>query len=308
MAILGALMFASAADATYPGHNGPIAFAGKTGDHLQIYTIRPNGHDMQQITDADADATYPDWSPDGRRIVFELDSPDNCSIAIMNADGTNQVQLTDQPNVCDGEPSFTPDGRQIMFSHYDAGLNVATLWSMNVTGGDQHEITPAGDQNPAVSPDGTRVSFIREPDTGSALLLANVDGSDVRQLLPLDVAIAVKHDWAPDGQHLLIGPHGLTADPSHPSNLATIRPDGSDLHYLTHNTDPTVHILPGTYSPNGKYIVYRREDDRTGAAALMEMRSDGSHVQQIRGGFSATGFKPRFIDWGPAPNRNTHGF
>jgi len=108
MALLGALVFAPGASATYPGQNGPIAFAGLTGDHMQIYTIRPNGHDMQQITDADADATYPDWSPDGRRIVFEIDYADHCSIAIMNPDGDNLVQLTGQPNVCDGAPRSRP--------------------------------------------------------------------------------------------------------------------------------------------------------------------------------------------------------
>jgi len=39
----------------------------------------------------------------------------------------------------------------------------------------------------------------------------------------------------------------------------------------------------------------------------MEMRSDGSHVKQIRGGFTTSGFKPRFIDWGPAPARQADG-
>jgi Tol biopolymer transport system component len=39
----------------------------------------------------------------------------------MDADGHDLVQLTGQPNVCDGEPSFTPDGRRIMFSRFDAG-------------------------------------------------------------------------------------------------------------------------------------------------------------------------------------------
>jgi Tol biopolymer transport system component len=302
-AMLGALVFAPGASATYPGHNGLIAFAGLTGDHTQIYTIRPNGLDMRQLTYADADVTFPDWSPDGRRIVFEIDYADHCSVAIMDADGHDLVQLTGQPNVCDGEPSFTPDGRRIMFSRFDSGVNVAALWSMDVSGADQHEVTAAGDQNPAVSPDGTTVSFIRETDTGSSLLRANVDGSGLTELLPPDFAIAIKHDWAPDGRHLLIGPHGLAPDPNHPSNIATIRPDRSDLHYLTHNTDPAVHVLPGTYSPNGKYIVFRLDEDRGDSAALMEMRSDGSHVRQIRGGFSTSGFKPRFIDWGPPPTR-----
>jgi Tol biopolymer transport system component len=303
---LATLVFAPHALATYPGHNGLIAFAGLTGDHMQIYTIRSNGHDMRQLTYADADATFPDWSPDGRRIVFEIDYADHCSVAIMNAGGGDLVQLTGQPNVCDGAPSFTPDGRRIVFARFDGNTNFEALWSMDTTGGNQHVITTAGNQTPAVSPDGTQLSFIRETDMGTSLWLANIDGGAVRELLSPDFAIAVKHDWAPDGQHLLIGPHGLGPDPNHPANIATIRPDGSDLHYLTHNTDPAVHVLPGTYSPNGKYIVFRLEEDRGDSAALMEMRSDGSHVKQIRGGFTTSGFKPRFIDWGPSARSENH--
>jgi Tol biopolymer transport system component len=308
MAILGWLLVVPAAWATYPGHNGLIAFSALTGDHQQIYTIRPNGHDMRQLTAyADADAWYPDWSPDGRRIAFEVDYPDHCSIATMNADGGDVAELTGQANVCDATPTFTPDGRRIMFSHFDGTTSGAALWSMDLTGGDQRLVATAADYNPTVSPDGTRVSVIQQPDTGGAALwVADVAGGAAQQLLSPDWAISVKHDWSPDGRHLLIAPHGLNSDPDHPSNIATIRPDGSDLRYLTHNTDPGVHLLPGTYSPDGRYILFRRDEDRTDRSTLLEMRCDGTHVKVVRDGFSASGFKPRQIDWGPAPRGDRH--
>lgn len=69
--------------------------------------------------------------------------------------------------------------------------------------------------------------------------------------------------------------------------------DGSDLH-LIHSGDPAVSAFAGSYSPDGKYIVFRLQDH--GSFALMQMRSDGSHLKQILG-FSS--FKPRLIDWGP---------
>jgi hypothetical protein len=139
-------------------------------------------------------------------------------------------------------------------------------------------------------------------------LLANVDGSAVRELLSPDFAVAVKHDWAPDGHHLLIAPHGIGSDPNNPSNVATIRPDGKRAALPDAHTDPAVHVLAGTYSPDGRYIVFRMEEDRGDSAALMEMCSDGSHVRQIRGGFRASGFKPRPIDWGPPPKGDGHDF
>ena len=111
------------AHATFPGRNGLIAFqAQATADaHIEIYTVRQNGHDLRQITHLDADAIRPDWSPDGRQIVFEIDRPDApfCSVALMNPDGSDIVELTPQTNICEGDPSFTPDGSRIVFHRFD---------------------------------------------------------------------------------------------------------------------------------------------------------------------------------------------
>jgi Tol biopolymer transport system component len=90
------------ARATFPGLNGRIAFqAQATPDaHVQIYTVRPNGHELRQITNfTDAGAVTPDWSPDGRQIVFEIDRDHEpfCGIALMNADGITGPDLYSPP-------------------------------------------------------------------------------------------------------------------------------------------------------------------------------------------------------------------
>ena len=70
-ALLGVLLVPTGALATYPAPTGTIAFSADAGSGAQIWTIRPNGHDLRQITAFDGDAVAPDWSPDGRRIVLE---------------------------------------------------------------------------------------------------------------------------------------------------------------------------------------------------------------------------------------------
>src|SRR5215831_9941062 len=69
--------FALAAD---PGKNGRIAFVANLTGSNQIYTVNPDGTDLFQVTDlppASNDpfgfAFAPDFSPDGRRIVFPHD-------------------------------------------------------------------------------------------------------------------------------------------------------------------------------------------------------------------------------------------
>src|SRR5262249_55111944 len=55
------------ADATTPGTNGRIAFQMDFGRGIEIYTIRPNGLGIRQLTKVHGTAETPDWSPDGTR-------------------------------------------------------------------------------------------------------------------------------------------------------------------------------------------------------------------------------------------------
>src|SRR5437899_3844039 len=224
------LATAGPAFATFPGRNGLIAFqAQATADaHIEIYTVRQNGHDLRQITNLDADAVRPDWSPDGRQIVFEIDRPDApfCSIALMNADGSNIVELSPQADVCENDPSFTPDGSRIVFNRFD-GVDEA-FWSMDLTGNDRQRIGLCC-ADPDVSPNGEKFSFVAFNDQpfGAALFTSNIDGSNLFQVAPFSFAVAQKQDWAPDGQHLVFTKNGIGHPPGVSANIVTIRPDGT---------------------------------------------------------------------------------
>jgi Tol biopolymer transport system component len=308
VAALAALIPASpAARATSPAQNGLIVFSAETRrSGYEVFTIDADGNDLTRLTHLQGDAVNPDWSPDGTRIVFELDHGDGpvfCSIELMDADGTDVVDLTTDQNPdgwsgCEGQPSFTPDGSRIVFGQYDDTTNVEAIWSMDVTGGDRVEVTEGigrGVTDPNVSPDGKTLSVVayNGRDLGQGLMTTALDGTDPHRIVPFRLDVAVKHDWAPDGEHLVFTDNADRF--TKPANVATVAPDGTGMTYLTHFRRSSHRAYVGGYSPNGRWIVFRIEvGDRSG---LFRMHPDGSGVRTI---IPMGAFRPRFIDWGPA--------
>ena len=103
--------------ATFPGENGKIAFVKNIGGvNYDIYVMNSNGSEQTRLTDNPANDFYPDWSPDGTKIVFwsDRDGTNNGEIYIMNPDGSEQTRLTDNPTI-DTTPDWSPNGESIIF-------------------------------------------------------------------------------------------------------------------------------------------------------------------------------------------------
>jgi Tol biopolymer transport system component len=103
----------------------------------EIYAINADGTGAwRRLTNNVEEERAPDWSPDGTRIVFMCRrGGSDFEICVMNADGSNQVQLTDN-SVGDLTPSFSPDRQKIVFQ-----TSLSQLWLMNADGTDQMQLT-----------------------------------------------------------------------------------------------------------------------------------------------------------------------
>ena len=83
----------------------------------------------------------PTWSPDGNIIAFASDRDGDLEIFVMNADGTEIRQLTD--NVVDSAPEGSPDGELIAFvSDRDGDLEI---FVMNADGTAVRQLTDNDD-------------------------------------------------------------------------------------------------------------------------------------------------------------------
>jgi Tol biopolymer transport system component len=298
------LAAASPALATPPGENGRIVFASDATGSVQLYTVGPFGHGLRQLTHlVVGDAVHPDWSPNARKIVFELDTETGCSVILMRADGSHQRALPHPPGgECDGQPSFTPDGRRIVFGSFNPTTNDEAIWIERLDGSHQRRLATSpsgkGATDPNVSPDGTRLTFVafNGQDLGQGLIRTGIRGRTPELLLPYTTDVAIKHDWAPNNRRIVFTNNADFFEQS--ANIGTLRPDGvGPVRWLTHYTDPERRAYTGSYSPNGRWIVYRLEDH--GRYALMRMHPDGTHGRVI---LPLSDFRPRYIDWGSTPD------
>jgi Tol biopolymer transport system component len=302
MSVAGLTAAGAPTEATTSGVNGSIVFGADMGIGSQLYAMEPDGLGFRQLTDVYGDATAADWSPDGTRIVFEHDffdearNVDHGQIMMMNADGSHIRHITTAG--VKWQPAFTPDGRHLVYEC--ASCNPDGVFIMRTDGTDRRRLSTSpfpneGDGDPNVSPDGATVTFVRHKVEGKlqALFAVNIDGTHPRKLVPYVREVAIKHDWAPNGHHIAITTAADYPDGRSP-NVATVRPDGSYLRFLTHYHGGGTGAFVGSYSPNGQWIVFRVENQQLEKYALYKMHPDGTDKTRIK----ALPFAPRSSDWG----------
>jgi Tol biopolymer transport system component len=310
------VLLVSPADATYAGKNGRIAFFADRGHGFRIYTMRRDGSDVRRVSDADAgSAVQPDWSPDGTMIVFGVIPPSEdtpCTTKIMRADGTgvHRVAGSIEGQRCYGNAAFTPSGHRLLVN-----LRQEKIRSMDLHGHNRRtilDVTPLCantkhpdctlDARPQVSPDGRTVLFevSKHLKRGNrkALYTVRLNGDQVRRIVPFSLDVcACGGDWAPNGGRIVFSDHaGDGVGPqTEPTNLATVRPDGTGLRYLTHFHRTDIYLSRGSFSPDGRWVLYKLI--RGGHVTLWKIHPNGTNAARI----ARTKFDFGGRDWGARP-------
>jgi Tol biopolymer transport system component len=179
-----------------------------TVGHPEIWIASGRGADPVRLTYTPPAASGPTWSllpsfsPDGRRIAYASTRSGSTQIWVMNADGSNQTQLTrglgaDSPDA--NAPDWSPDGRRIAFwSGFET--RYGEIWTMSADGSDARRLTvqpaPVSSDNPMWSPDGAQILFDTSRSGTPEIWMMNADGSGQRMLIPIGVA-NTRFAWQP---------------------------------------------------------------------------------------------------------------
>ncbi len=267
-----------------------IAFVSHRDGNPEIYVMDINGGNQQNLTNNPRDDWNPSWSPDGKRIIFHsnreghvIDGRPTYEIYVMDADGNNQQNLTNNPND-DSSPSWSPDGKQIVFaSDREEPLRYFDIYVMDADGSNPQRITnnPRDDRYPSWSPDGERIAFSARREghfenkfaITYEIYVMNADGGNQQRLTENR-----KNDWypswSPDGKQIVFA-SDRKGDLVN-FEIYVMNADGENLQRLTENRK---NDRSPSWSPGGEQIAFA--SDRKGDFEIYVMDADGGSLQNL---------------------------
>jgi serine/threonine protein kinase len=188
------------------------------------------------------------------RLAFASDRDGDFEIFLINADGSDLVQLTSNASA-DFAPAWSPDGSQIVFTSTTDGD--AEIKVMNADGSGVRQITDnaAADTAPSWSPDGAWIAFASNRGGTYDVWIMRPDGSDVRQVTesPVD---ALGPTWSADGRR--IGYYVRVNNNSDTTDLYVIELASGAVTRLTANTVLDQWL---EWSPDGLRLAFDSDRD-----------------------------------------------
>lgn len=302
--------------ATTPGPSPYPLDAGEAwivlGENDRATLIRPDGsgsHDiLVGIGVAIAD---PAWSPDGQQLVFTGNDDRGSQLWVADADGTNAHQLTPTPSGCPYaacveavNPAWSPDGRTVAYiapQHDQAVFTKTALMLIDVATGATTEVYGTAEEDlgrPSWSPDSQSIVLEIDryagPPEASPIKDTSVAVIDLRSTdkTPTEITdpglLAGYPYWHPTEDLIVFRTNRLDnsskllLDQNAPSNLYTIRPDGSGMTKLTKNEVGGSVVRGPSWTPDGR-ILFTAYRPTTQDELLRIIDADGKHEGSATG-------------------------
>jgi Tol biopolymer transport system component len=310
-----------------------IVYEGPAVEGTGVILIRPDGSGMHWDTpDVPVPKggwqVHPDWNPDGSQLTFAVDDGNDDANAtpptyrtrdiwIADTDGGHARRIFDCTNPCfqADHPAWSPDGRTIAFDAADRDVNHpdqvadARLLLLDVATGSLTTVTTgaATDQFlwPRWSPDGKRlvleIEHYKSPsltvtiEDESAIAVVDLAHQGAKPKFLTDFAMwATYPDWHPKEDLIVFSTRPWADLDEGPSNLYTIRPNGTAMHQLTHYAQGQTRAVQPSWTPDGKSIIYTAvEGSGFGKPTMAMIDRDGSNIRSATSSGPLFGTHPR---------------
>lgn len=228
----------------------------------------------------------PAWSPSGREIAYATFGVES-RIAVLDVGSGRSRTLPATPYFTNLTPTFSPDGRTLVYSHADE--NGSDLFAASSTGEGAHRITVGhGSDNaqPTFSPDGRRIAFTSGRSGHPEIYIMDADGTNPELLTSFDFGdqnYRSDPDWSPDGRLV-----AFQSQFSGRFQIMTINLSDRGTKLLTSegaNEQPS-------WAPDGRHLVFT--STRAGARDLWVIDTESGRMRQLTHGAGS-----RLAAWSP---------
>jgi len=249
-----------------------IAESGPKGNRIKRLAIMDSdGGNHRFITNGQALALSPRFSPDYKKIVYVSYLQDRVRVFIYDVDGGSQKLVTESRNATFA-PRWSPDGTQILFSMAVAGNT--DIYRVSASGGTPVRLTnnPGIDVGGSFSPDGKKIVFESDRSGGQQIYTMNIDGSN-QQRISFGGGRYATPEWSPRGDLIAFTKMG-----GGEFRVGVMTPAGGGERLLTNDWQDEAP----TWSPNGRVLqFFRTSRGATGKSSLWQVDLTGVNMRRL---------------------------
>lgn len=269
-----------------------LAFLTRTRDGKEMYAVDFDGANVQKLTNERSVILSPDWSPDGRFIVYTSYKEHNPDLILLDPDGRKRRRpLLRLPGI-NSAPAWSPDGSKIslvLSKDSNSEIYVLNRWR-KLTRLTRHFNI---DTSPTWSPDGKKIAFTSDRSGTGRPQIYIMDSTKGDRAGVTRITFQSRYNdnpsWSPDGDKIA---------------FTSMVKSNFQIKIYNIETRQTVDITSGpgskeepTWSPDGQFLAYRLTRGRKSSIHIK--RVGGKKSRQLtflpNGGVSPT--------WSPHPKK-----
>ncbi len=259
-----------------------VATTDRTG-YKEVITMDWDGNDFKTVTKDRSVAIAPNWSPDGKKLLYSIYTrrvgSAQMNLTLFQHDlNSGKRSIISNRNGLNQGASYSPDGKNIYLTISQGGS--PDLYKLNLKGDIVTRLTkgPAGAMNveAAVSDDGAKIAFSSDRGGNPSIYVMSSDGGNVKRLT-FQGKYNSTPTWSPDGKKI-----AFASQIENYFDIFIMDSDGTNLRRITTATKPNGKRASNedpSFSPDGRFVVFT--SNRTGTFQIFVSSVDGNEERRV---------------------------